>query len=91
MSDCDVSYGNLGMCLRSGKAFLNPVTEVLYMPKQVINVLACVRFQCEHFVAGCVKILFCPMLLCIQEGIAMFEGFQSSSLPTCPFDKSILR
>jgi len=39
VSDCDISYGNIGMCLRSGKVLLVPVTEVLYMPEQVIDVL----------------------------------------------------
>lgn len=68
MSDCDISYGNLGMCLRSGKAFLNPVTEVLYMPEQVIDVFAYVRFQCSSMCEDSFFILCCPVtkraLLC---------------------------
>jgi hypothetical protein len=32
------------------------------------------------------RVLFCPMLPCIQNNIALFEGSHAS--PTCPSDKS---
>lgn len=79
------------------KSTFDAVTDVQYMPEQVIDILYYayvmffMEFQCEHFVARCMKILFYPVLLCIQESIALFEGFQSSSWPARPSDKSIFR
>jgi hypothetical protein len=48
-------------------------------------------FQCEHFVAGCVKILFLSYASLYPGEHCLFEGFQSSSLPARPSDKNIIR
>jgi len=36
-------------------------------------------------------IFFYLMFPCIQESIALFEGFHSSSLPVRPSDRSIIK